>query len=64
VAGPAGFQFAVLSGGVRLPAIPVAETTPVETAPLAAVSPAPAPVIAPVRKRYVAPVYPRKQTRH
>jgi len=59
-AGPAGFQFAVLSGGVRLPPIPIAETTPVETVPLETR----AAVVAPAPKPYVAPVLPRKQTRH
>ena len=55
---PAGLQLAVLSGGVRMPAIPVAETV---TAPIVFNTPLVVPA-APVP--YVAPVYPRKQDRN
>ena len=61
VGAPLGLQLAVLSGGVRMPAVQGVEVQPVETvpvvvpqAPVAAVAPAP----------YVAPFYPRKQDRN
>jgi hypothetical protein len=57
---PAGLQLAVLSGGVRMPAIPVVETT---QSPVVFTTPLVVPVaVAPVP--YVAPVYPRKQDRN
>lgn len=74
VAAPAGPQFAVLSGGVRLPTFAVAQAAPVaEDRPISragseagtsaflpkAVKPA-----APRAPAPVVPVYPRKQARH
>ena len=58
VGAPAGVEFAVLGGGVRMPLIQVVETRPVPVIATVAppVPPAPAP--------YVAPVYPRKQDRN
>ena len=55
---PAGLQLAVLGGGVRMPLVEVAETTPVPQAVPVVARPVP---LAPV---YVAPVYPRKQDRN
>ena len=52
-------QLAVLSGGVRMPAVPVAEVQPAPAAPVVVEE---APVVVPAP--YVAPVYPRKQDRN
>jgi pyruvate dehydrogenase E2 component (dihydrolipoamide acetyltransferase) len=65
----AGFQFAVLGGGVNMPIVKAVETQPlpVEQAPPPAAPPAAASVAAPVPPApipYVAPVYPRKQDRN
>jgi hypothetical protein len=63
---PAGLQVAVIGGGVRMPAIQVAQEAPVEEMPISrAGSPAgvsgflpQTPVAPPV------PIYPAKQARH
>jgi hypothetical protein len=58
IGAPAGLEFAVLGGGVRMPLIQVVETRPVPASPVVAAPIPPAPVA------YVAPVYPRKQDRN
>lgn len=63
VAAPAGLQLAVVAGGVRLPAVEVAQAAPVvEERPKSAFLPAEVKPVAP--KAPVVPVYPRKQARH
>jgi len=59
VAAPAALQFAVIDGGVRLPAFEAAQAEVIEKRPAPIIErpepTAPAPVV---------PVYPRKQARH
>ncbi len=58
---PVGLQLAVLSGGVRMPLVPVVETETIQPSPVVFNAPLAVPA-APVP--YVAPVYPRKQDRN
>jgi hypothetical protein len=66
VVGAAGFQFAVLSGGVTMPLVQVAATQQAQQEqPIANLTPATAPALsAEIAPNYVPPVYPRKQARN
>ena len=57
---PVGVEFAVLSGGVRMPRTPVVEVVPVVPAP----NVVPVPLVLPAPTPYVAPVYPRERARN
>jgi len=58
-------QLAVVAGGVRLPAVEVAQAAPVvEERPKSAFLPAEVKPVAPKAPAPIVPVYPRKQARH
>jgi hypothetical protein len=63
-----GLQLAVIAGGVRMPAVPLAAAQPAEELPISRTGNTPGPnALLPARPAPVAPavpVYPRKQARH